>query len=68
MTIWSWLLYALASLLALRSLAALMANHKRQYHEKLVRDEIERRAAERAAQKVRVKKQKAAGASGKKAA
>ena len=47
MDVWHLLLYSFASLLALRSLLLLMANHKRQHKEQLV---AEHRKQQREAQ------------------
>ncbi len=45
MNIWHLLLYAFASLLALRSLASLMTQHRRESERQLIREEIRRREA-----------------------
>jgi hypothetical protein len=47
MDVWQLGLYAVASLLALRSLASLMTSHKHQYHEQMMAAEFARQKAAR---------------------
>ena len=61
MEVWQFVLYGVASLLALRALASLMIHHKRQYKNRLLAEQEQQRRAERAKSRQAEKNKKSTG-------